>query len=219
MCGIAGMIDLHGGRLVCRETLARMGKSLVKRGPDEEGYLAARGVGLASRRLSIVGVTDGRQPVFNEDRSVVAVYNGELFDHVELRRELSARGHVVRTSSDSELLVHLWEDHGEQMFSRLQGQFAFALVDVRRRQVILGRDRVGICPLYWARTGDGWLVFASEIKALLASGLVPRAADLDGLDNIFTFFWMPGRRTAFRGVSAVLPGHHLRIGAHADGRP
>ncbi|MGE5195052.1 MAG: asparagine synthase (glutamine-hydrolyzing), partial [Deltaproteobacteria bacterium] len=217
MCGIAGIVDLYGNRPVCRETLERMAASLVHRGPDEDGYFAARGIGLASRRLSIVGVADGRQPVFNEDRSVVAVYNGELFDHVEVRRELADRGHVIRTRSDSELLVHLWEEYGEEIFSRLRGQFAFALVDLRRRQVVLARDRFGICPLYWTRTGDGRLVFASEIKALLASRLIPRAADLNGLDNIFTFFWMPGRRTAFRGISAVLPGHYLRVRPQAEG--
>jgi asparagine synthase (glutamine-hydrolysing) len=219
MCGIVGMIDLQGGRTVCVQALEQMALALVHRGPDDEGYFTAPGVGLASRRLSIVGIADGRQPVFNEDRSVVAVYNGELFDHVELRSELVARGHHIRSRSDTELLVHLWEDRGEEMFSRLRGQFAFALVDLRQQRVILGRDRFGICPLYWTRTAEGWLVFGSEIKALLASGLVPRAPDLCGIDNIFTFFWMPGRRTAFRGISAVPPGNFLRIEPVGDERP
>lgn len=217
MCGIAGMIDLRMLRPVCWPTLQRMSAALVHRGPDEDGGFACPGVGLASRRLSIVGLDDGRQPVFNEDRSIVAVYNGELFDHVELRARLAARGHVIHSRADSELLVHLWEDYGEDMFSHLRGQFAFALVDLRRRKVILARDRFGICPLFWARTNDDWLVFGSEIKAILASGQVARAPDINGLDNIFTFFWMPGRRTAFRGISAVLPGHFLKLTPRATG--
>lgn len=211
MCGIAGLIDLQSSRAPCGETLARMAAALVHRGPDEEGFFIGPGIGLASRRLSIVGLSDGRQPVFNEDRSVVAVYNGELFDFIELRERLAARGHTIGSQSDSELLVHLWEDHGQELFPHLRGQFAFALVDRRRRKAILARDRFGICPLFWSCTRDGWLVFGSEIKALLASGLIPRAPDVRGLDNIFTFFWMPGRRTAFRGTSAIAPGHFLEI--------
>ena len=140
----------------------------------------------------------------------MAVFNGELFDYPELRESLLQRGHQVRSHSDSELLVHLWEDFGEEMFSRLRGQFAFALLDIPQQRLVLGRDRVGICPLYWARNGD-WLVFGSEIKALIASELTPVAPDPKGLDNIFTFFCMPGRRTAFQGISAVPPGHYLRI--------
>lgn len=216
MCGIAGLIDLRASRPACRTALERMAAALVHRGPDDDGFFLAPGAGLAFRRLSIVGLSDGRQPVFNEDRSVVAVYNGELFDHVELRERLIARGHVIRSRSDSELLVHLWEDYGEELFPHLRGQFAFALVDLRGRRAVLARDRFGICPLFWTRTADDWLVFASEIKAILASRLIDRAPDVCGLDNIFTFFWMRGRRTAFKGVHALLPGNCLPIRRQND---
>lgn len=210
MCGIAGIIDLRQERPVNPGALARMARSLLHRGPDEEGYFLRPGIGMACRRLSIVGVSDGRQPLFNETRSVVAVINGELFDYPELGEQLRRRGHKLRSHSDSELIVHLWEEYGEEMFAHLRGQFAFALLDLRQRRLVLGRDRFGICPLHWTRQGD-WLIFGSEIKAVLASALAPRAPDPKGLDNIFTFFCMPGRRTAFEGIQAVLPGHFLRF--------
>ncbi len=210
MCGIAGIIDLRGGREIDRRALERMSAALVHRGPDEEGLWTEPGIGLASRRLSIIGLADGRQPIFNEDGSVAVVLNGELFDFPERRAELAARGHVFRTACDTELLVHLWEEHGEELFSQLRGQFAFALWDRRRRTLLLARDRMGICPLYWSRQGD-WLLFASEIKGLLASGMVSAAADVRGIDQAFTFFAMPTWRTAFQGVSSLSPAHHLKL--------
>src|SRR5688572_2014287 len=170
MCGIAGIVNLRSSGRVTSAAIVRMAQSLVHRGPDEDGFFIEADWALACRRLSIVGIEDGQQPVFNETRSVVAVFNGELFDYIELRESLRRRGHSVRSHSDSELLVHLWEEFGEKMFDHLRGQFAFALLDIPQRRLILGRDRVGICPLHWSVQGD-WLVFGSEIKALLASGL------------------------------------------------
>ena len=210
MCGIAGVLDLRDNRTIPADMLACMATAITHRGPDEEGYLREPGIGLASRRLSIVDLANGQQPVFNEDRSVVAVFNGELFDHPEQRKALGRRGHVFRTSCDSEILVHLWEEYGEEMFAHLRGQFAFALYDRRNRLVILARDRVGICPLHWAQHEER-LYFGSEIKAILASGQIEPQPDLRGLDHIFTFFAMPGRRTMFRGISCVYPGSYLRI--------
>ena len=140
----------------------------------------------------------------------MAVFNGELFDHREQRAALEDQGHSFRSSCDSEILVHLWEEYGEAMFERLRGQFAFALYDKTRRQLILARDRVGICPLHYAVRG-GWLYFGSEIKAILASGRIPARADALGLDHIFTFFSMPSRRTAFEGISAIAPGQYLKL--------
>src|SRR6476659_1862150 len=175
MCGIAGMIDLAGQRPVPEGSIQRMSRALLHRGPDEEGFLIRPGLGLASRRLSIVGLADGQQPIFNEDRNVSVVFNGELFDYVERRDELRARGHHFRTHCDTEIIPHLWEDHGEGLFAHMLGQFAFALWDEPQQLLILGRDRFGVRPLYWTRqTGDGgdWLLFASEVKALLASGMV-----------------------------------------------
>ncbi|MGA9442553.1 MAG: asparagine synthase (glutamine-hydrolyzing) [Methyloceanibacter sp.] len=210
MCGIAGAIDLAGKRLPDRAMLQRMAAALVHRGPDDSGFLSAPGVGFAHRRLSIVGLLDGRQPIYNEDRTVAVICNGEFFDHPERRAELEAKGHVFSTHSDSEILVHLYEEYGEELFSHLKGQFAFALVDLTRGIVLLGRDRVGICPLFWSRQGDT-VYFASEIKALIASGAVRPDADPRGLDHLFTFFALSSRRTAFKGVQALEPGHYLRI--------
>ena len=222
MCGIAGVIDLRGGRAVPRGSLRRMADAMVHRGPDEEGFIEADGVGLASRRLSIVGLTDGRQPITNEDGSVVAIFNGELFDYHAIKPALESKGHRFATHCDTELVPHLWEEHGTEMFGRLRGQFAVAVWDRRHHQLVLGRDRFGICPLYWSRqvSADGdWIVFASEIKALLASGLVTAAPDLRGIDQVFHFFAVPGPATCFRGVQLLQPGHYLRIdlGGHGAG--
>jgi asparagine synthase (glutamine-hydrolysing) len=214
MCGIAGIVDLTGKRPLPAGILSRMAASLVHRGPDEDGFLERPGLGLASRRLSIIGLADGRQPIANEDRSVWVVYNGELFDYPEQRRDLEARGHRFASHCDTELVPHLWEDHQEEMLARMRGQFAVALWDERRERLILARDRFGVCPLYWSRqqTAEGeWLLFASEIKALLASGLVAARPDWRGINHIFTFFALPGPVTCFEGIEALLPGHYLCI--------
>ena len=216
MCGLAGVIDLEGRREPDRALVRRMADALVHRGPDDSGFLFVPGIGLAHRRLSILGLEDGQQPIFNEDRSVAVICNGELFDYPERRIELEAKGHVFRTHSDSELIVHLYEEHGEELFPLLKGQFAFALVDLARGTVLLARDRVGICPLFFSRQGDS-LYFGSEIKALIASGAVVPRADPRGLDHLFTFFALGGRRTMFQGVQAIPPGHYVRIAFRTDG--
>jgi asparagine synthase (glutamine-hydrolysing) len=214
MCGIAGVIDLQGSRPVPRHVLQAMAQAMLHRGPDEDGFFERPGLSLASRRLSIVGLADGRQPIANEDGTISVVFNGELFDYPERRVELEGRGHRFATHCDTELLPHLWEEYGEATFEQLRGQFALALWDERSRRLYLARDRFGICPLHWTRqsTAEGdWLLFASEIKALLASGAVPARPDLRGIDHAFTFFSLPGPRTAFTGIHALLPGHYLRI--------
>src|SRR5436309_12619559 len=175
MCGIAGIVDLSGKRPVPAGMLRAMAAAMIHRGPDEDGFLELPGLGLGSRRLSIIGLADGRQPISNEDHSVFVVYNGELFDYPERKAELEGRGHRFATHCDTEIIPHLWEDHQESTFERLRGQFAVALWDQNRQRLVLARDRFGICPLYWTRqrTADGeWLLFASEIKALLATGLI-----------------------------------------------
>src|SRR4051794_26810742 len=146
MCGIAGIIDLSGRRNVAGRTLRRMADAIIHRGPDEDGYLEEPGISLASRRLSIVGLADGRQPIGNETGDVWTVYNGELFDYPEQKSALEAKGHRFRTHCDTELVPHLWEDHGPEMFDRLRGQFAVAFWDRSQRRFVLGRDRFGICP-------------------------------------------------------------------------
>ncbi|MBC7980047.1 MAG: asparagine synthase (glutamine-hydrolyzing) [Armatimonadetes bacterium] len=210
MCGIAGVMDLAGRRAVPEGVVERMAQALIHRGPDEAGFLHRPGLALGSRRLCVVGVEDGQQPVCNEDESVFAIFNGELFDHPEKRAELAARGHRLHTHCDTELIPHLWEECHEEMFLRLRGQFAIALYDVKRHQLTLGRDRFGISPLYWTRQGD-WLLFASEIKGLLASGMVLPKADLRGIDQIFSFAAMPGQGTCFEGVQLLGQGHYLQI--------
>ncbi|MGL4552502.1 MAG: asparagine synthase (glutamine-hydrolyzing) [Gemmataceae bacterium] len=211
MCGIAGIIDLSGQRRPLPPgALRAMADAIVHRGPDEDGYFEMPGLGFASRRLSIVGLADGRQPIRNEDGTVVTVFNGELFDYVEMRAELEARGHRFRTHADTENIVHLWEDHQDGLWDRLQGQFAVAVYDQKRQRVVIGRDRFGICPVYTARSGD-WLLFGSEIKAILASGLIDARPEPRGINHLFTFFSLPGPVTCFKGIHQLTPGHFLDV--------
>jgi asparagine synthase (glutamine-hydrolysing) len=219
MCGIAGMVDLRGRRPAPRNALEAMARALEHRGPDENGFLELPGLGLASQRLSIVGLADGRQPIANEDGTVQVVFNGELFDHLDIRAALAERGHRLKTHADTEVLPHLWEDHHEDLFPHLQGQFAFALWDARLGRLTLARDRFGICPMYWTRQivlGTEWLLFASEIKALLATGLVPATPNRRGINHLFSFFALPGPLTCFEGVQCLLPGRYLTIQTNAD---
>lgn len=215
MCGIAGLIDLTSRqRPVPLGVLAAMAKALTHRGPDEDGFLEAPGIGLASRRLSIVGLKNGRQPVGNEDGRVQVVMNGEIFEYPQLRSDLSQKGHQLVRDCDTEVIPHLWEDLGVKMFDRLQGQFAFALWDANQRRLLLARDRAGIAPLFWTRQRDAegeWLLFASEIKALLASGMVPARPDRRGIDHVFTMLAVPGPITCFENIQALMLGHYLDI--------
>lgn len=217
VCGIAGLIELSSERKPDLLTLRKMAHAIVHRGPNEEGFFVEPRVGLAHRRLSIVGLADGQQPMFNEDGSVVVVFNGEIFDYPELRDELRAKGHIFRTHSDTECLVHLWEEMGEKMFDRLRGQFAFCIYDRKEQTIILARDRIGICPLHWARRGDTFY-FGSEIKAILASGEVEAKPDIKGVDHIFTYLAMATRRTMFEGISSLLPGTYLKIKLRPHGQ-
>src|SRR5262245_33650212 len=220
MCGIAGIVDLTGQHPVPAAAVRAMAAALTHRGPDEDGFLDRPEVCLASRRLSIVGLADGRQPIFNEDGSIGVVYNGELFAYPETRAELESRGHRFRTHTDTEIIPHRWEELQEGMFERLHGQFAVALWDATRRRLVVGRDRFGICPLYWTRQTRGstdWLLFASEIKGLLASGMVEAKADPRGINHVFTFFSVPGPVTCFVGVEYLQPGHYLKVQLGAPG--
>ncbi len=218
MCGIAGIIDLAGRRDVPDGVIERMSRALTHRGPDEEGFLRRPGLAFASRRLAIVGLADGQQPMANEEGNVHVVYNGELFDYVEKRAELRSRGHILKTHCDTEIIPHLWEESEEEMLLRLRGQFAIALYDEKRHRITLARDRFGIAPLYWTRQGD-WLLFASEIKGLLASRLFKPAADRCGIDHIFTFAAMPGPTTCFEGVQLLQAGHYLQVSPQDAAKP
>ncbi len=184
--------------------------AIAHRGPDDEQFHAEPGVILGARRLSIVDLAGGRQPIGNEDGSVWVAFNGELFEYPEIRRKLLADGHTLKTRCDTEAWVHLYEDHGEGMFARARGQFAVSLWDQKNRTLILGRDRVGICPLYYAER-DGWLLWGSEIKAILSSGMVPVRPDPKGIDHLFSFFCAGTTRTCFEGVKSLAPGHYLKV--------
>lgn len=210
MCGIAGIVNLTEPTAIDPQIVRRMADAITHRGPDEDGFFFRPGLGMANRRLSIVGLHDGKQPIHNEDRSVSVVFNGELFDYPEVKAQLQSKGHQFRTHCDTELVPHLYEEHGEGVFEKLRGQFAVALWDERQHQLLLARDRFGICPLYWTQQGH-LLLFASEIKALLASGLVPAKADPRGINHVFTFFALPGPVTCFAGINCLLPGRYLRI--------
>ncbi len=214
MCGIAGAIDLTGMREFSHQRLRAMTGAIAHRGPDDEHFHVEPGVALGARRLAIIDLAGGRQPISNEDGSVWVAFNGELFEYPELRRQLLSAGHHLATRCDTEAWVHLYEDRGEGMFANARGQFAVSLWDRKSRTLILGRDRVGICPLYYAQA-DGWLLWGSEIKALLASRLVAARPDPRGVDHFFTFFCAGTTRTFFEGIKSLPPGHFLRV---RDGR-
>ena len=225
MCGIAGIIRSDGpllaaglrpagGRPVDRETLARMAARLVHRGPDQEGLWLGDGAGLAVRRLAVIDPAGSRQPLSNEDGSAWLAYNGEIYNYRELRADLAARGHALRSAGDSEVLVHLYEDHGPQLLGRLVGMFALAVWDERRRRLLLARDRLGQKPLYWWHGPQGF-VFASEVAALLECPDVPRQVDHRALGRFLRFGYVPAPGTGLVGVHKLPPAHYLEFDAAA----
>jgi len=214
MCGIAAWFDPEGGRpeLAWLETAAA---NLAHRGPDDCGFHVEDGVGLAFRRLSIVDVATGAQPLANEDGSVRIVYNGEVYNHAEIRRELEARGHRYRTQSDTETIVHAYEEWGEDCVTRLRGMFGFAIFDRNRRRLFVGRDRVGIKPIYVARAGRAF-VCASEIKALFAFPGVERRVHLPGVVEHLTLRYAAAPGTLFAGIEKLRAGHTLTLDAQGE---
>jgi asparagine synthase (glutamine-hydrolysing) len=213
MCGIAGIVRQHPTG-VSVDSLGRMAASIRHRGPDGYGFYLGQRVGFAHVRLSIVDIAGGAQPLTNEDGQVVVTYNGEIYNHPELRRELQEKGHVFRTRCDTEVLVHGYEEWGVNLLDRLNGQFAFAIYDRGRETVFIARDRFGVRPLFYAQR-KGAFYFGSEIKAILASGEVEAAPDRRGLDEVFTFWAPRPPRTAFAGIASLEPGTYgiLKDGA------
>jgi asparagine synthase (glutamine-hydrolysing) len=213
MCGIAGIVRRFPTG-VSVKTLGKMAAAIRHRGPDGYGFYIGQRVGFAHVRLSIVDLAGGAQPLTNEDGQIVVTYNGEIYNHPELRRELEARGHVFRTRSDTEILAHGYEEWGVDMLQRLNGQFAFAIYDRRSEVVFIARDRFGVRPLFYAQP-NGAFYFGSEIKAILASGEVDAAMDRRGLDEVFTFWGVRPPRTAFAGIASLEPGTYglLKDGA------
>jgi len=209
LCGIAGSLQLHGGS-ADREQLRQMIGTIRYRGPDDIGIYSHGPIGLAHARLSIIDLEGGHQPMSIEQDSIWITFNGEIFNYIELRDELIAKGHRFTSNSDTEVLLHLYQEEGERCVERLNGQWAFAIWDAPRHKLFLSRDRFGVRPLYYAQA-EGEFLFASEIKALLACPKVACAIDLNGLDQIFTFWVTVPPRTAFRGISQLPPGHSMVV--------
>lgn len=209
MCGICGIFDTKGNP-VDRELLSRMNTRIRHRGPDGEGMYFGPGVGLANRRLSIIDLEGGGQPIANEDESVNVVFNGEIYNYIELRDELEKRGHVFQTQSDTEVIVHGYEEWGDECTNRFNGMFAFALWDSKRRRLFIARDHLGIKPLYYVLLGQR-LLFASEIKSLLVDPGCPRRVDIQALSQLFTLRYVPSPRTLFQGIQKLPPAHQMIV--------
>ncbi|MBI3463903.1 MAG: asparagine synthase (glutamine-hydrolyzing) [Planctomycetes bacterium] len=208
MCGIAGVLYRDQSRPVDVAVLTAMGEAIAHRGPDAQGFWSAPGVGLVHRRLSIIDLAGGDQPIGNEDGSVQVVFNGEIYNFQELRAALEAKGHRLRTRSDTEVLAHLYEEEGEKLVERLRGMFAFALWDQPRRRLLLARDRLGLKPLYVYRDAEK-LLFGSELKAILAHPGIEREIDVAALDDYLALGMVPGSRSIFRRVEKLSPAHVL----------
>ena len=211
MCGITGMFDTRGKAEISRPLLDSMNQSLEHRGPDAGGLHIEPGVGLGHRRLSIIDLSTGQQPLYNEDNSVVIVFNGEIYNFQELVPELQALGHVFRTRSDTEVIVHAWEAWGAECVQRFRGMFAFALWDRNQQTLFLARDRLGVKPLYYTVLADGHCLFGSELKALLVHPDLPRDMDPLAVEDYFAYGYIPEPRSIFKGVYKLPPGFTLTL--------
>ena len=211
MCGITGIFDTSGDNDISRELLHRMNESQFHRGPDEGGLHVEPGVGLGHRRLSIIDLSSGQQPLFNEDGSVVVVFNGEIYNFQELVPELEALGHVFRTHSDTEVIVHAWEAWGEACVARFRGMFAFALWDRNQDVLFVARDRFGVKPLYYAFLDTGEFIFGSELKSLMVHPCLRRDIDPLAVEEYFAYGYVPEPRTIFRNVCKLPPGFTLTL--------
>ena len=209
MCGITGIFDTRGKRDVDRAVLQRMNDSQLHRGPDEGSLHLEPGVGLGHRRLSIIDIATGQQPLFNEDGSVVVVFNGEIYNYQQLIPELQALGHVFHTKSDTEVIVHAWESWGPDCVSRFRGMFAFALWDRNQQTFFMARDRLGVKPMYYALLDDGSLLFGSELKSILAHGGLRRDIDPLAVEEYFALGYVAEPRTIFKQAKKLPPAHTL----------
>jgi asparagine synthase (glutamine-hydrolysing) len=212
MCGIAGKINLAIAQPVSRCEIEAMLSVMGHRGPDGQGVHLDGSVGLGHLRLSIIDLATGAQPLGNEDESVWITFNGEIYNFPELREKLLARGHKFKTHSDTEVIVHLYEEYGRDCVNHLRGMFAFAIWDSRQKRLFIARDRVGIKPLYYFASGD-FLAFASELKSLLALEAVPRDLNEQAVDAFWCFNYLPGELTMFKGIRKLLPGYWMEVNA------
>ncbi|MEJ2529213.1 MAG: amidotransferase 1, exosortase A system-associated [Gammaproteobacteria bacterium] len=211
MCGIVGIFDTTGRREISRDLLTRMNETQFHRGPDEGGIHIEPGLGFGHRRLSIIDLSSGQQPLFNEDNTVVVTYNGEIYNFQELSRELLELGHQFRTHCDTEVIVHAWEQWGEDCVERFRGMFAFAVWDRKRETLFLARDRLGIKPLYYSRLRDGTFIFGSELKSLKMHPELPRQIDPTAVEEYFAFGYIPEPKSIYQEVYKLPPGYRLRI--------
>ena len=210
MCGINGIaLSTRSGRSLDRSVLERMRDVIAHRGPDDVGIFIDGKIGLGHRRLSIVDVASGHQPMTNEDNSLQITYNGEIYNHADYRNDLESRGHVYRTHCDTETILHLYEDHGNACVNYLRGMFAFAIWDERKRELFIARDRLGVKPLYYVHTDDGSLYFGSEIKTLFEAGAITPELNFAALPDYLANHATSGEETLYKGVKRLLPGHSL----------
>ena len=210
MCGIVGIASWQDGKPPTEGELRAMCDSILHRGPDDDGMEIVDSVALGMRRLSIIDIAGGKQPMRNEDESIRVVFNGEIYNFRELKKDLVAAGHRFRTNSDTEVIVHAYEEYGVDFLSRLNGMFAIALHDIGRKRLLLARDQLGIKPLFYSTTRDA-IVWGSEIKALLTTGRVERDLDPDGLGEFFAWEYVPGAHTLFKTIRKLEPGHYIDI--------
>ncbi|HTP36075.1 MAG TPA: XrtA/PEP-CTERM system amidotransferase [Candidatus Acidoferrales bacterium] len=212
MCGICGIFEPGREAAIEQCAVKKMADAIRHRGPDDEGYYCAPGIGLGHRRLSIIDLTGGHQPLSNEDGTIWIAFNGEVYNFEELNRQYLSAGHTFRTRSDTETIVHLYEELGEDCFAELRGMFALALWDSRRKKLLLARDPVGKKPLFYSWNGER-LLFGSEIKSLLAIPGIPRDMDLSAVSDYFTFQYVPAPKTIYRDVRKLRPGHYMVVDA------
>jgi len=210
MCGISGIFQFSQDRVIPQDLLHRMNETLRHRGPDDEGIFTGPGIGLGHRRLSIIDVVGGHQPIGNEDGTVWVLLNGEIYNYPALSVDLQARGHKFRTQSDTEAIVHLYEEYGEGCFSRLRGMFAIAIWDSKQQHLLLARDRVGKKPLYYYLDND-MICFASELKAIIASGCAVYDVDPLAICDYFSFGYIPAPKTIYKSIRKLLPAHYLLV--------
>jgi asparagine synthase (glutamine-hydrolysing) len=216
MCGIVGIFDTRGRRLIDRSLLELMNETQHHRGPDEGGLHIEPGLGLGHRRLSIIDLSGGQQPLYKEEKSVIATYNGEIYNFQELTKYLIAKGHRFQSRCDTEVIVHAWEEWGEKCVDHFRGMFAFAIWDQNSQTLFLARDRLGIKPLYYAYLPDDYLIFASELKALQRYPRFPREIEPSAVEDYFAYGYIPEPKTIFQHAFKLPPGHTLGV---AQGRP
>src|SRR5580704_16366033 len=210
MCGLTGIFEYERHTEIAQDLIHRMNETIVHRGPDDEGIFVGPGIGLGFRRLSIIDLSGGHQPISNEDGSIWVMLNGEIYNYPELRKEMLEKGHTLATRSDTETIVHLYEEYGGDCFARLRGMFAVIIWDSNQRKLLMARDRLGKKPLFYSADAKR-VLFGSELKCLLAGDNLSRDMDPYALYDYFSFGYIPAPKTIYRSVRKVLPGHYITV--------